>query len=63
MDCSVQPTKVPGVSLVTTTDFFYPLVECPYVQGLSVVKLGQNAQRITSAGRVGRAPFSIAHDD
>lgn len=50
MDCSVQPTKVPGVSLVTTTDFFYPLVECPYVQGLSFANLRENAQRITGVG-------------
>ena len=33
MDCSIQPTKIPGVCLVTTTDFFYPLVDSPYMQG------------------------------
>eukprot|EP00123_Amoebidium_parasiticum_P009709 comp19658_c0_seq1/m.23277 comp19658_c0_seq1/g.23277 ORF comp19658_c0_seq1/g.23277 comp19658_c0_seq1/m.23277 type:complete len:190 (-) comp19658_c0_seq1:563-1132(-) len=33
MDCSILPTRVPGVSMVTTTDFFYPLVEEPYTQG------------------------------
>lgn len=37
MDCSVVPIKspVPGYSLsmISTTDFFYPLVDDPYVQG------------------------------
>jgi selenide, water dikinase len=33
MDSSVMPTRVPGVSLVQTTDFFYPVVEDPYMQG------------------------------
>ena len=33
MDCSVVATQLPGVLMVTTTDFFYPLVEDPYQQG------------------------------
>eukprot|EP00727_Mastigamoeba_balamuthi_P012676 m51a1_g8030 putative water dikinase (347) ;mRNA; f:25501-27512 len=32
-DCSVTPTRTPGISLVTTTDFFYPLIDDPYVMG------------------------------
>lgn len=32
MDCSVTPLKG-GLSLVQTTDFFYPLVDDPYIQG------------------------------
>eukprot|EP01139_Manchomonas_bermudensis_P025696 Amastigsp_a846303_22.p1 type:complete len:304 gc:universal Amastigsp_a846303_22:322-1233(+) len=34
MDCSIMPTGVPGVVSIQTTDFFYPLVEDPYVQGM-----------------------------
>ncbi|XP_071816467.1 inactive selenide, water dikinase-like protein [Apostichopus japonicus] len=33
MDCSVTPLKHGGLSLVQTTDFFYPLVDDPYIQG------------------------------
>jgi selenide,water dikinase len=33
MDCSVQPLKHKGLSLVSTTDYFYPLVDDPYMQG------------------------------
>jgi len=34
MDCSVIPSKkYPDLYLVSTTDFFYPLVEDPYAQG------------------------------
>jgi len=33
MDCSVVKTRHEGLYLVSTTDFFYPLVEDPYVQG------------------------------
>eukprot|EP01006_Ploeotia_vitrea_P035153 TRINITY_DN65842_c6_g5_i13.p1 TRINITY_DN65842_c6_g5~~TRINITY_DN65842_c6_g5_i13.p1 ORF type:complete len:329 (-),score=203.93 TRINITY_DN65842_c6_g5_i13:246-1232(-) len=34
MDCSVRPSqKYEGFSLVSTTDFFYPLIESPYEQG------------------------------
>lgn len=34
MDCSIVPSKkVPDVHLVSTTDFFYPLVDDPYIQG------------------------------
>ncbi|KAI9207011.1 AIR synthase-related protein [Polychytrium aggregatum] len=33
MDSSITPTRFPGISLVQTTDFFYPLVDDPYVQG------------------------------
>jgi len=33
MDCSVVPIKHKGLSMVSTTDYFYPLVDDPYVQG------------------------------
>lgn len=33
MDCSIMPTLVPDVVTIQTTDFFYPLVEDPYIQG------------------------------
>eukprot|EP01134_Creolimax_fragrantissima_P008436 CFRG8436T1 len=33
MDCSIQETSIPGVVMVSTTDFFYPLVDDPYTQG------------------------------
>lgn len=33
MDCSIQPTRIPDVFSVQTTDFFYPLVDDPYTQG------------------------------
>lgn len=33
MDCSVVKTRHAGLYLVSTTDFFYPLVEDPYFQG------------------------------
>ncbi|XP_065827492.1 inactive selenide, water dikinase-like protein [Oscarella lobularis] len=33
LDCCVIPTRHEGISLVQTTDFFYPLVDDPYDQG------------------------------
>lgn len=33
MDSSVVATRFPGLFQVSTTDFFYPLVEDPYLQG------------------------------
>ncbi|KAF3859901.1 hypothetical protein F7725_000156 [Dissostichus mawsoni] len=33
MDCCVIPLRHGGLSLVQTTDFFYPLVEDPYMMG------------------------------
>jgi len=33
MDCSVQPLKQKGLFMISTTDFFYPLVDDPYMQG------------------------------
>jgi selenide,water dikinase len=33
MDCSVQPLKHKGLYMISTTDFFYPLVDDPYMQG------------------------------
>ena len=33
MDCSIVATRHAGLFCVSTTDFFYPLVECPYLQG------------------------------
>eukprot|EP01132_Coremiostelium_polycephalum_P002831 gene2831-3517_t len=32
-DCSVIPTKFPDIVMVSTTDFFFPLVDDPYYQG------------------------------
>ena len=34
MDASITPLRHGGLSLVQTTDFFYPLVEDPYMQGM-----------------------------
>jgi len=34
MDASVTPLRHGGLSLVQTTDFFYPLVDDPYMQGM-----------------------------
>lgn len=33
LDCAVVPTRHEGLSLVSTIDFFYPLVLDPYIQG------------------------------
>lgn len=33
LDSCVIPTRHPGINIVQTTDFFYPLVDDPYVQG------------------------------
>lgn len=33
LDCAVVPTRQEGISLVSTIDFFYPLVLDPYMQG------------------------------
>eukprot|EP01116_Phalansterium_solitarium_P015402 TRINITY_DN339_c1_g1_i2.p2 TRINITY_DN339_c1_g1~~TRINITY_DN339_c1_g1_i2.p2 ORF type:complete len:310 (-),score=146.83 TRINITY_DN339_c1_g1_i2:342-1271(-) len=33
MDCSIVATRHAGVSMISTTDFFYPLVDDPYMQG------------------------------
>lgn len=33
MDCSVVKTRHEGLYMVSTTDYFYPLVEDPYMQG------------------------------
>jgi selenide,water dikinase len=33
MDCAIVATRHAGLFSVSTTDFFYPLVECPYLQG------------------------------
>jgi len=33
MDCSIVPLKKHGLSMVSTCDFFYPLVDDPYIQG------------------------------
>eukprot|EP01120_Amphizonella_sp_Union-15-10_P009185 TRINITY_DN3436_c0_g1_i2.p1 TRINITY_DN3436_c0_g1~~TRINITY_DN3436_c0_g1_i2.p1 ORF type:complete len:309 (-),score=46.67 TRINITY_DN3436_c0_g1_i2:169-1095(-) len=33
MDCSVTQTKYPDLFQISTTDFFYPLVDDPYAQG------------------------------
>jgi len=33
MDCSVVPIKSTGLSMISTTDYFYPLVDDPFTQG------------------------------
>lgn len=33
VDCSIEPTRFPDLFLVSTTDFFYPLVDDPVTQG------------------------------
>eukprot|EP01127_Copromyxa_protea_P013823 TRINITY_DN3752_c0_g1_i3.p1 TRINITY_DN3752_c0_g1~~TRINITY_DN3752_c0_g1_i3.p1 ORF type:complete len:193 (+),score=32.44 TRINITY_DN3752_c0_g1_i3:185-763(+) len=33
MDCSIVPMKRHGMSLISTCDFFFPLVDDPYLQG------------------------------
>ena len=33
MDSSIVATRYPGLYSISTTDFFYPNVECPYTQG------------------------------
>jgi len=33
MDCAVIPTKFPDLFTIQTTDFFYPSVDDPYIQG------------------------------
>eukprot|EP01103_Thecamoeba_quadrilineata_P001314 TRINITY_DN11165_c0_g1_i1.p1 TRINITY_DN11165_c0_g1~~TRINITY_DN11165_c0_g1_i1.p1 ORF type:complete len:317 (+),score=42.86 TRINITY_DN11165_c0_g1_i1:158-1108(+) len=33
MDCSIQPTRYSDLFLISTTDFFYPNVDDPYMQG------------------------------
>jgi selenide, water dikinase len=33
LDCSIRPTRHPNLYCISTTDFFFPLVESPYIQG------------------------------
>lgn len=33
LDCAVVKTKFPGIYSISTTDFFYPSIDDPYVQG------------------------------
>jgi len=33
LDCSIRKTKHKGLTMISTTDFFFPLVESPYIQG------------------------------
>ena len=44
MDASVTPLRHGGLSLVQTTDFFYPLVDDPYMQGLLKMPLSDKQQ-------------------
>jgi len=39
MDSSVTPLRHGGLSLVQTTDFFYPLVDDPYMMGKTFWRL------------------------
>jgi len=34
MDCAVQPLRQKGLFMISTTDYFYPLIDDPYVQGM-----------------------------
>lgn len=34
MDCSIMPTRFPSTFAISTTDFFFPLVDDPYMQGM-----------------------------
>ena len=40
MDSSVTPLRHGGLSLVQTTDFFYPLVDDPYMMGKNNISIG-----------------------
>lgn len=33
MDCSIVPLKQKGLFMISTTDYFYPLVDDPFIQG------------------------------
>jgi len=33
MDCSIVPLRQKGLYMISTTDFFYPLVDDPFIQG------------------------------
>ncbi|KAK8808458.1 hypothetical protein WA158_008359 [Blastocystis sp. Blastoise] len=33
LDCAVVKSKIPGYYSISTTDFFYPLIDDPYLQG------------------------------
>lgn len=33
LDCSIRPTRHKGLYTISTTDFFFPLVDSPYLQG------------------------------
>jgi hypothetical protein len=37
MDASVTPLRHGGLSLVQTTDFFYPLVDDPYMMVIQIL--------------------------
>lgn len=39
MDSSVTPLRHGGLSLVQTTDFFYPLVDDPYMMGKNNISI------------------------
>lgn len=40
LDCAIVNTDIPSVKLVESTDFFYPLVDDPYLQ-VSLLLLSQ----------------------
>jgi selenophosphate synthase len=50
MDSSVTPLRHGGLSLVQTTDFFYPLVDDPYMMGKTFLRSGKFIFKITSEG-------------
>lgn len=47
MDSSVTPVRHGGLSLVQTTDFFYPLVDDPYMMGKKEDNESKRAYKIS----------------
>lgn len=47
MDSSVTPLRHGGLSLVQTTDFFYPLVDDPYMMGKWKTLIKKGVESIT----------------
>jgi hypothetical protein len=52
MDSSVTPLRHGGLSLVQTTDFFYPLVDDPYMMGKIILRPEIFIFQITLKGRM-----------
>lgn len=52
MDSSVTPVRHGGLSLVQTTDFFYPLVDDPYMMGKKEDNESKRAYKVKSINSV-----------